>query len=85
MLRVRFYLVDKTEDLSLGGSLSDSQKGLFRRRGEPRYTEGFQQRTRSQNIKRLLGKKSQTSQVKEFSTFLCLGRCRGLASLKSFL
>ena len=27
----------------------------------------------------------QTSQVKEFSAFLCMGRCKSLGSLKSFL
>jgi len=37
-------------------------------------------------IKRLLViKENQISQVKEFSTFLCMGRCKTLVSLKSFL
>ena len=29
-------------------------------------------------------KENQTSQVNEFSAFLCLGRCKSLGSLKSF-
>ena len=33
----------------------------------------------------LLIKENQTSQVKEFSTFPCMGRCKSLGSLKSFL
>ena len=38
------------------------------------------------NIKRLLLiKENQISQVKEFSAFLCMGRCKSLGSLKSFL
>ena len=38
------------------------------------------------NIKRLLLiKENQTSQVNEHSAFLCMGRYKGLGSLKSFL
>ena len=38
------------------------------------------------NIKRfMLIKEKQISQVKEFSTFPCIGRCKSLNSLKSFL
>ena len=37
-------------------------------------------------IKRLLLiKENQTSQVNELSAFLCMGRCKSLGSLKSFL
>ena len=44
-LRVMFYLADKTEDLSLGGSiLSNPEKTALRRPGELRYTGVFQQR-----------------------------------------
>ena len=35
--------------------------------------------------KRLLMKENQIAQLKKFSTFLCMGRCRSLGSLKSFL
>ena len=39
-----------------------------------------------QNIKRLLLiKENQISQVKEFTIFLCMGRCNSLGSFKSFL
>ena len=37
------------------------------------------------NKRLLLIKENQTSQVKEFSAFLCVGRCKSLGSLKSFL
>ena len=51
--------------------------------GEPGYIEVLQQRAGRCNVKRLLLiKESQISQVKEFSTFLCMG---GYKSLKSFL
>ena len=43
------------------------------------------QKQSAQNVKRLpLVKENQTSQVKELSTFLSLGRCESLGSLKSF-
>ena len=46
----------------------------------------LQQRSGSQNIKRLLLiKENQMSQVNEFSVFLHMGRCKCLGSLKSFL
>ena len=56
-------------------------------RGEPGYTEIFlQQRPGNWNIKGLLLiKESKTSQVSEFRAFLCMGRCKGLGSLKSSL
>ena len=62
--------------LSLGDSISsDSERMAPRRWGEePGYTELLQQRGGSLNVKRLLLiKGNQTSQVKEFSTFLCMG------------
>ena len=44
------------------------------------------QKQSGQNIKRLpLVKENQTAQVKGLSTFLSLGRCESLSSLKSFL
>ena len=52
-------------------------------RREPGYIGVFA--TKTQNIKRLLLiKENQTSQVNEFSTFLYMGRCKSLGSLKSF-
>ena len=55
-------------------------------REEAGYIGVLQQRPGSQNIKRLLLiKENQTSQVNEFSAFLCIGRCKSLGSVKSFL
>ena len=77
------YLVDKTEDLSLGDSLS-ALRGCSEERRSQDVQEFLQQRPGSQNIKTsLLMKENRTAQVKEFSTFLCRGRCKSLASLKS--
>lgn len=47
MLRIMFYLADETEDLSLGGSLSEDK-------GRARTYFVLQQKPSSQNIKRLL-------------------------------
>ena len=49
-------------------------------RGKPGHVEVLQQRAGSLNIKRSLLKENQTSQVKEFRYFLCMGRCKSLAS-----
>ena len=90
-LKVENYilLADKTEDLSPGRSLSDSSEGLLWRskRGTRIHREEFwPQRPGSRNIKRLLLiKENQTSQVNEFSAFLCMGRCKSLGSLILFL
>ena len=54
--------------------------------GSDGYIEVLQQWTGSLNIKRLLLlKESQISQVKKFSAFLCMGRCKSLGCLQSFL
>ena len=46
----------------------------------------LQQKPGSRNIQSLLLiKENQTSQVNEFSAFLCMGRCKSLGSLKLFL
>ena len=63
---------------SPGDSISsDPERTAPRRRGEePGYTEVLQQRAGSLNIKRLLLlKENQLSQVKESSSFLCMGKC----------
>ena len=53
---------------------------------EPGHIEVFQQRAGSLNIKRLsYMKDNQITQVKDFSAFPCMGRCKNLGSLKSFL
>ena len=86
-LRIMFYLADKTEDLSLGHSISDRSEGLvWRGQGGARIYEFLQQRPGGQNFKRLLLiKENPLSGVKEFSAFVCMGRCKSLGSLKSFL
>ena len=54
--------------------------------GRVRLYRSLQQRAGSLNIKiLLLIMENQISQVKEFYTFLCMGRCKSLGSLKSFL
>ena len=53
---------------------------------EPGYIGVLQQRPGSQNMKRLLLIiENEIFQVKEFSAFLCMERCKGLCELKSFL
>ena len=72
---------------SLGDSISSNPERTAPRRqgGKPDFIELLQQRTGSPNFKRLLLiKENQISQIKEFSTFLCMGRCKSLGSLKSF-
>ncbi|XP_043737882.1 uncharacterized protein LOC122680493 [Cervus elaphus] len=50
-----------------------------------RLCQVLQQGAGSLNIKRLLlVKENQLSQVKEFSSFLCMGRCKSLGLLKAF-
>ena len=73
---------------SPGGSTSSEPKRSVPRRQseEPGYTEVLQQTPVNLNIKKsLLVKESQISQVKEFSNFLCMRRCKSLGSLKSLL
>lgn len=71
-----FYLVAKTEDLSLGHSLSDNSKKLiWRGKDGARILYGFlPQRPCSRDIKRF--QKNQTCQVSEFCAFLCIKRPR---------
>ena len=83
MLRVIFYSVGIFRTSSLGDSiLSNPERTATRSQGEePVYIEVLQQRAGSLNIKRLLLiRENQISQVKEFSTFLCVGRCGRLGS-----
>ena len=81
-LKVESYSVRSFRTSSLGGSNSNNpERTALRSQGGV-----LQQRAGSQNIKSLLViKENQISQVKEFSTFLCMGRCKSLGSLKSFL
>ena len=83
-----FYLVGSFRISSPGGSISSNpERTVLRKRAEdPGYIEVFQEREGSLNIKRLiLMKGNHISQVKEFSTFLCMGRCKNMDSLKLFL
>ena len=80
-----FYSVDKTEDLGLGYSISDNSGRLLQRgkgvEGSQDMQRFLQQKPGSQNIKRLLLiKNNQISQVNEFSTSLCMRRCKSLGS-----
>ena len=82
-----FYVVGIFRTLGLGDSISnDYERTALRRQEEqPGYTEALQQRASSLNIKRLLLiKENRISQIKEFS-ILCMGRCKNLCSLTSFL
>ena len=83
-----FYLVEIFRTPSPGGSISSNPERPAPRRlvGEPGYIGVLQQRTGSLKVKRLLlMKENQISQVKEFSAILCMGRCKSLGSLNSFL
>ena len=51
----------------------------------PGYTGIFAITTRSENKRLLVIKEKPISPVKEFSTFLGMGKCKSLGSLKSFL
>ena len=79
-----FYSVGIFRTSSLGGSISSNPErtALRRREEEPGCTEVLRQRAASLNIKRLLIiKENQISQVKEFSTFLCMGMASLIAQL----
>ena len=71
-LRLMFYFMNKTEDLSLRHSILALRGCSKEANGEARILQEFlQQRAGSRNIKiLLLVKENQTSQVKEFSAFV---------------
>ena len=86
-LWVKFYL-GSNEDCSLGDNISaNSEKLLWGGKGRSREIQEFCNIEQViGNVKRLLlNKENQIFQVKEFSAFLCMGRCKSLGSLKSFL
>ena len=88
MLKVMLYMAGTFRISSLGDSISSNpERTALRRRWEKSgYVEVLQQRAGNLNIKRLLlTKENQISKIKEFSTFLCMGRFKSLVSLKSFL
>ena len=78
-LRVMFYSVGifRTSSPACGISSKPERTASRRRGDEPGYIRVLQQRAGSLNIKRLLLiKENQICQVKEFSAFLCMGRCK---------
>ena len=84
-----FYSANFLRTSSSGHSISDNAEKTVPKsqggRGNQDIQEFLQQRPGIRNIKRLLLiKENQTSQVKEFSSSLCMGRCKSLGSLKSF-
>ena len=63
MMRVRFYSVDKTEDISLGHSLSDcSERLLPRRKGEPGHLRSFGSKDQVVGTSKVFFKENQISQ-----------------------
>ena len=88
-VRVMFYLVDFLRISSLGHSISDNTEKIVlkgQREGSQIYRVFCNKRLGNKNIKSLLLiKADQRSQVNAFRAFLCLGRCKSLGSLKSFL
>ena len=75
--------------ITLRGSISSNpERTTLRRcwRSQIIHREVLQQRTSSLNVKRFFKiKENQIPQVKEFSAFLLMGRCKSLEVLKSFL
>ena len=85
-LRVIFYSGDKTEDLSPRGSISSKpEKTTPRRQGGSQGIQEFCNKGQVVNKRLLLIKEKQILQGIEFSVFLCVGKFKGLGSLKSFL
>ena len=81
-----FYLVNKSEDLNPEDSVSAISKECSGEVRKELLEEFLQLKPGSWNIKTsLLIKENQIPQVSEFTAFLCMGRCRSLGSLKSFL
>ena len=83
-----FYSTGIFRTSSPGGIISSNPERIAARRkgGKPAYIGVLQPRAGSLNIKRLLLiKDNQICLVKEFGAFLCVGRCKSLGSLKSFL
>ena len=72
--------------LSKDSRASQLEGLLLRGKGGTKIHECLQQRPGSGNFQRLmLTKETQISQVNKFSTFLCIGRCKSLDSVKSLL
>ena len=83
---VNVLFEDLSEDCSLGGNLSDSGEELLSRSKQGGRVASFCWKSKRnvvehQKITTNL-KKTQTSQVNDFSAFLCMGRCRSLNLVK---
>ena len=76
------FLGLQTQEIAFQVTLSERFWGAG---GGVRLYRSLQQGEGSLNIKRLLIKKKQISEVKEFSDFLCMARCKSLGLLKPFL
>ena len=75
-MRVKFNL-GQYEDLSQeAASQITLRKVVLKGGGELGYKGILQQRAGSRNKRLVLIKESQVYQVKEFSAFLCMGRCK---------
>ena len=75
-----------SEDSHLRGDLSNSSVGLlWIGKGGARIHKHFTTKTRLSEHQKITIKENQISQINDFSTFLCKGRCQGLRLLKSFL
>ena len=74
-----FYSVDKSEDLSPGHRKKSQERELG-------YSgDFFAAEDQVVEHQKITIKENQKSQDKEFSTFLCVGRCKSLGQLKSLL
>ena len=81
-----FYLANFLKPSSLECSLLLSSEELLPRgKGGDRIWRSFCNNDQIVIKRWPLIKENQTSQVKQFSVFLCMGRCKSLCSLKSFL
>ena len=83
-----FYSVGSFRTSSLGVSISSRlERTALRRWGEESGYVGVCNKGQVVWTSKLFGgiKENQLPQVKEFSTFLYMGRCKGLGSLKSVL
>ena len=89
--KVESYVLlgDPTEDYSPGNSLSALRNCSKEVREEPEYLGVFTKNKQTKHVfehqKTTANHKNQTSQVNNFSAFLCIGRCKSLGSLKLFL
>lgn len=83
-----FYSVDILRTSSPRDNISNNPEPnpALKRKEDARNIGVFATKSGSQNIEIvLLIKENQVAKVKEFSAFLCIGRCKSLDLSKSFL